>query len=304
MNQIIKLPKLEDYTAQKEREEFLIVKAKIVKETEQTIEIKIDDNPETASNIAERRIISDPKQENGSVKDIRFTAGGLGIIIKTPEQNHLMATVRISKSSFDHHLTSFTGLGCTCEITNPERTAIRKGIEDLIIVVRNKVIVPQFNDNLFSEINIKTIVQNGSTLYEETKNLPTKKAKARILSLPNEKEFKIRWKDDEYTYRGLPVFDYGTRGLDFIKLITLDLNEKLENIKFFDGRIMGGKNLLKRDIYALKLDKNFNWTGKISAGWRWNKSTKKYEHSIPDKKIKIPQTPILKTILKELTERK
>ena len=298
MNQIIKLPKLDDYTAQKEREEFLIVKAKIVKETEKAIEILIDDNPETANNIAERRMISDPKPENGNTEDIRFSAGGLGIIIKTPEQNHLMATVRVSKSSFDRHLTSFTGLGCAPEITNPERTAIRKGIEDLIIVAGGKIIAPKFNDDSFSGINIKAIVQNGAALYEETKKLPLKEAEARILNLPNEKEFKICWKNNEYTYQGLPVFDHGTRGLDFIKLMILELNEKLENIKFLDGRIMGGKNLLNRDIYALELDKNFNWTGRISAGW---KSGKLFT---PPEKINFPQTPILKTILRELCKRK
>lgn len=298
INKTINLPKLENYTARKEREEFLIVKARIIKEDKKIIEIVIEDNPETASNIAERRMISDPKSENGNVKDIRFSAGGLGIIIKTPEQNHLIATIRISKSSFDRHLTSFTGLGCKSEIINPERTAIRKGIEDLIIVARGKVIFPKFNDDSFSEINIKTIVQNGATLYEETKNLPTKKAKAHILSLPNEKEFKIRWRDDEYIYRGLPVFDHGTRGLDLIKMMILELNEKLENIKFLDGRIMGGKNLLNRNIYALELDKNFNWTGRISAGW---KSGKLFT---PPEKINFPQTPILKTILKELGKKK
>lgn len=122
MNKIIKLPKLNTHLARKEREEFLIIKAKIVKETENTIEIKIDDNPETASNIAERRILSDPNPENGSVKDIRFSAGGLGIIIKTPGQNYLMTTARVSKSSFDKHLTAFTGLGNISEITNPQRT--------------------------------------------------------------------------------------------------------------------------------------------------------------------------------------
>ena len=298
MNQIIKLPKLDDYTAQKEREEFLIVKARIVKETEKAIEILIDDNPETANNIAERRMISDPKPENGSVEDIRFSAGGLGIIIKTPGQDHLMTTIRVSKSSFDRHLTSFTGLGCASEITNPERTAIRKGIEDLIIVAGGKIIAPKFNDDSFSGINIKAIVQNGAALYEETKKLPLKEAEARILNLPNEKEFKICWKNNEYTYQGLPVFDHGTRGLDFIKLMILELNEKLENIKFLDGRIMGGKNLLNRDIYALELDKNFNWTGRISAGW---KSGKLFT---PPEKINFPQTPILKTILRELCKRK
>ena len=297
MNQIIKLPKLDNYTAQKEREEFLIVKARIVKETEKAIEILIDDNPETANNIAERRMISDPKPENGSVEDIRFSAGGLGIIIKTPGQDHLMTTIRVSKSSFDRHLTSFTGLGCASEITNPERTAIRKGIEDLIIVAGGKIIAPKFNDDSFSGINIKAIVQNGAALYEETKKLPLKEAEARILNLPNEKEFKICWKNNEYTYQGLPVFDHGTRGLDFIKLMILELNEKLENIKFLDGRIMGGKNLLKRDIYALELDKNFNWTGKIDAGWKSGK------FFTPPKEITFPQTPILKTILKELAKR-
>ncbi len=302
MNKIIKLPKLATYIARKEREDFLIVKAKIVKETEKAIKIIIDDNPETASNIAERRVLSDPKPENGGTKDIRFSAGGLGIVIKTPKQNYLMAVLRVSKSSFDRHLTSFTGLGCASEITNPQKTAIRKGIEDLIIVAGDKVIVPKFNDNSFSEINIKAIVKDGATLYEETKKLPIKEVEAYVLNLPNEKEFKICWRNDEYAYQGLPVYDYGTRGLDFIKLITLELNEKIENIKFLDGRIMGGKNLLNRDIYALELDKNLNWTGKISAGWRWNKSANKYEYSIITKKAKLTQTPVLKEILKELAK--
>ena len=298
MDQIIELPKLDNYIARKEREEFLVAKAKIIKETEKIIEILIDDNPEIASNIAERRMISDPKIENGNVKNIRFSAGGLGIIIKTPEQNHLMATVRISKSSFDRHLTSFTGLGCKSEITNPKRTAFRKGIEDLIIVAKNKIIAPKFNDDQLLEINIKAIVQDGATLYEKIKKLPIKEVGAHILNLPNEKELKIRWKDNEYTYRGLPIFDHGTRGLDLIKIITLELNEKLENIKFLDGRIMGGKNLLKRNIYALELDKSFSWTGKISAEW------KSGELFTPPEKINFPQTPILKTILRELAERK
>ena len=85
MGQIIKLSKLDNYTARKEHEEFLIAKSKIVKETKKIIEILVDNNPEIASNIAERRVISDSKLENGSVKDIRFSIGGLEIIIKTPE---------------------------------------------------------------------------------------------------------------------------------------------------------------------------------------------------------------------------
>ncbi len=298
MNENIELPKLDDYIAHKEREEFLIVKAKIVEETEKKIEIKIDDNPDSASNIVERRIISNPKPENGRKEDIRFSAGGLGIIIKTPKKSYLMTTVRVSKSSFDKHLTAFTGLGHISEITNPEKTAIRKGLEDLIIVIGKKVIVPKFNDDSFSGINIKAIVQDGAMFYEETKKLPIEEIEARMLNLPNEKEFKICWRNNEYTYQGLPVHDHGTKGLDFIKLIILELNEKLENIKFLDGRIMGGKNLLNRDIYALELDENFNWTGKISAGW---KSGKLFT---PPEETKFPQTPILKTILEELARKK
>jgi len=298
MNENIKLPKLDDYIARKEREEFLIVKARIIKETEIKIEIKIDDNPETASNISERRIISDPKPENGSKENIRFSAGGLGIIIKTPEQNYLISTVRVSKSSFDKHLTAFTGLGHISEITNPEKTAVRKGLEDLIIVVGKKVIVPKFNDNSFSQINVKAIIQDGAMLYDETKNLPLEEKEAQIISLLNEKEFRISWKEKKYKYQGLPVYDYGTRGLDFIKIISIEFDEEIENIKFLDGRIMGGKNLLQRNIYALELDENFNWTGKISAGWKSGKIF------TPPERTTFPQTPILKTIIKELAERK
>ena len=298
MNENIKLPKLDDYIARKEREEFLIVKARIIKENKKIMEIEIDDDPKSASNIAERRMMSDPKPENGDEKDIRFSAGGLGIIIKTPENNYLMSTVRVSKSSFDQHLTSFTGLGCASEITNPEKTAIRKGLEDLIIVCEDKVILPKFKNNTFSQINIKAIIQDGAMLYDETKNLPLEEKEAQIISLLNEKEFRISWKEKKYKYQGLPVHDHGTRGLDFIKIISIEFDDKIENIKFLDGRIIGGKNLLKRNIYAVELDENFKWTGKISAGWKSGKIF------TPPERTNFPQTPILKTIIKELTERK
>lgn len=300
MNEINKLPRLDDHIAQKEREEFLIVRAEIIKETEKTIEIAIDDNPITASNIAERRALSDPKPENGGKEDFRFPAGGLGIIINTPGQNHLMAVFRASKSSFDRHLTAFTGLGCASEITDPEKTAIRKGLEDLIIAADGKIIMPKFNIASFQRINIEAIIRNGTSIHGETKKLPIKEAKAQMLKLPNEKEFKIYWRNNEYAYRGLPVFDYGTRGLDFIKIMIIKLNEKIENIKFLDGRVMGGRNPLNRDIYALELDEKFKWTGKISAGWQWNKKMNKYEYFIPNKETKFPRTPVLKIIMEEL----
>lgn len=302
MNEAIKLPKLDDYIAQKEREEFLVVRARITNETEKTIEIAIDDNPEAAGNIAERRLISDPKPEDGDKRDIRFPAGGMGIIIKTPEQSHLMAVLRASKSSFDRHLTSFTGLGHGSEINDPEKTAVRKGLEDLIIVVSGKTIIPKFNDNSFSRINIKAIIKDGAALHEETGKLPAEEARAIMLSLPNEKKFKISWRKDKHAYQGLPVYDPGTRGLDFIKIMAIELGEKIDKIKFLDGRIMGGRNPLNRDIYALELDEKFKWTGKISAGWSYNKNTDDYDHFIPNKELKFPQTPVLKTIIKELVD--
>lgn len=300
ISEINKLPKLDDHIAQKEREEFLIVRAKITEETGKTIEILIDDNPTTASNIAERRIISDPKPENGGAEDIRFPAGGLGIIVKTQGQNHLMAVLRVSKSSFDRHLTSFTGLGCLSEITDPEKTAIRKGLEDLIIIAKNKIIIPQFKNNLFSRIDTKAIIRDGASLYKETQKLPAEEAPAHLISLPNEKEFKITWRDAKYSYQGLPAHDRGTRGLDFIKIMAIEFDEKPEDLKFLDGRIIGGRNPLNRDIYALELDEKFKWTGKISAGWRWNKNTGVYEYFLPREGTKFPQTPILKTIITEL----
>lgn len=67
------------------------------------------------------------------------------------------------------------------------------------------------------------------------------------------------------------MHDPGTRGLDLIKIIMIEISENLENIRFFDGRINGGLNPLNRDFYALEIDQNLKWTGKIGADWRWNK---------------------------------
>ena len=64
----------------------MIVRARTAKETDKTIEIAIDDNPETASNITEQRLISDPKLEYGDKQIIRFAAGEMGIIIKLPKK--------------------------------------------------------------------------------------------------------------------------------------------------------------------------------------------------------------------------
>ncbi|MCK5332295.1 hypothetical protein KAJ41_00330 [Candidatus Parcubacteria bacterium] len=290
----IKVNNLDDYITQKEREEFLIVRATIIKKTEKSIEIEIEDNPETASKIAERRLISDPKKENGDSNVIRFTAGGLGIIIRTPAKNYLMTTLRISKSSFDRHLTSFTGLGYVSEIANPEKTAVRRGLEDLIIVTNDKVILPKFENNSFKDINIEAIIRDGANLRQETKDLPLKETKSEILKLRNEKDFKITWRGKKYKYHGLPVHDHGTRGLDFIKIISIELDTKIENLKFLDGRIMGGKNLLKRDVYALELDENLKWTGKISYGWKNGKIF------VPPEGTSFPQTPILKSVMSSI----
>jgi hypothetical protein len=302
MSENIKLPKLNDYIAQKEREEFLIVRAKITKETKTAIEINIDDNPETASTIAERRALSDPKPENGGPEDIRFPAGGLGVVIKTPGQNYLMAVLRASKSSFDRHINSFTGLGCISEVADPEKTAIRKGLEDLMIVIKNEIIVPHFTDKTFEKIDIKAIVQDGAGLYKETQKFSQKEVPAYFLNLSNDKEFKIRWRGKKYAYTGLPARDPGTRGLDLIRIMVIEFKEKLQNIKFLDGRIIGGRNPLNRDIYALELDENYKWTGKISAGWQWNKNIDNYDYFIPAPETKFPQTPILKTIITELAD--
>ena len=211
-----------------------------------------------------------------------------------------MTVLRTSKSSFDKHLAVFTKVGHASEIADPERTAMRIEIEDLIIVVRDKVITPNFNSSSFSRINIEAIIRDGATIHKETENLPLEKAASNILKLPSKKEFRICWKNNKYSYWGLPVYDQGTRGLDFIKIMTIELNENINKIKFLDRRIMGGKNSLNRDIYALKLNKNFKRTGKISTSWSWNKKKNKCEYSAPHKKIEFPRTPILKTIIKEL----
>lgn len=255
-----------------------------------------------ASNIAERRLISDPKPENGGRQRIRFPAGGLGIILKTPEENFLITVLRTSKSSFDRHLTAFTGVGCASEIADPEKTAVRKGLEDLIIVTAGKVVLPRFNIASFSRINIEAVVRDGAALHAETEKLPLEEARGTILNLKNEKEFRIRWRGKEYSYRGLPVFDAGTRGLDFVKVTFIELNERIEEITCLDGRIMGGKNCLNRTIYALSLDKNYDLAGGINCGWRWNGNKGKYEYFIPPKETKFPRTPILATIIKELAD--
>lgn len=285
------MPTVKEIEALRKRETIYMVSVQELIENENTVVVKIPDDPEVAFNKVTRNILEKAGTE------WRWPAGGAAIIIRTSDGAFLLSLLRDKGApTYGGHTTLSTGLGgCKEELENPLQIG-REAIEEIIIATPHGVIVPTFDINPFGEsIDIKSIVKIGADLRPETQNLPLVEASARIIRLPGEKEVRVVWKDKTSVCKGLVVIDKGVRGIDILQVAEIDLgNVSLKNLKIYDGEIAGG-NPLNRDLIVYKLDKKtLNPTGEIVGRYSSGK------FSVPPEGTNFPQTPVLREIFKAL----
>ncbi|MBU3925435.1 hypothetical protein KJ854_05920 [Patescibacteria group bacterium] len=287
------MPTVKKIDALRKRKSIYLVSLQELIENKNKVIIKIPDDPEVAFNKVTRNILEKVRTE------WRWPAGGAAIIIKANGEAFLLSLLRDKGApTYGGHTTLSTGLGgCEEDLENPLQIG-REAIEEIIIATPRGVIVPTFDIKPFGEsIDIKSIVKIGADLRPETQSLPLIEASARIVRLSGEKEVRIVWKNKTSVCKGLVVVDKGVRGIDILQIAEIDLgNANLEDLKIFDGEIVGG-NPLNRDLIVYKLDKKtLTPTGKIVGRYSSGK------FSVPADGTSFPQTPVLQAVLQELAK--
>jgi len=186
------------------------------------------------------------------------------------------------------HLTSSTGLsGTPEEWLDPLSLAIREGTEELIIANSSRgMVVPQLEGNGVEQINlhIQTIAKsNQQTLLHFRPDIPplSENIPMSFMDMPNEREIKIQWRDQESRQKGLINFDPGVNGIDFLKVAELDssifylrgivvhaeseggFSHPSIGIKddfvLLDGEATGGGKFLNRKVYVINLGSFKQW---------------------------------------------
>ena len=281
------IPNLSALKAYEERSSFALVAVKMQEEPEKII-ITIPDDPLVAINKAARRVMEFTRKDF-----YRASAGGLLIVLEKKDGEKIAITLlRDNKApTYPNHLTSCTGLSaCFDEVLNPEMVTVREGLEELVFKISGTRIVFPVFDNLISEINIRAIIKDGASLRPKTEECPLIECQASKFELPGQKTTEVYWKGElRSKFSSIIVIDEGVNGIDCLGAIKINVPiDDWSELEIFDGEVIGGRNLLDRDIYA------YDFSGKIILGWKSGKIF------TPKEGTNFPQTPVLRKVMKVL----
>ncbi|MCK5491259.1 MAG: hypothetical protein KAI67_05455 [Candidatus Pacebacteria bacterium] len=281
------MPNLSALKAYEERNSFALVAVRMEEETDKII-ITIPDDPLVAINKEDRRVMEFTRNNF-----YRAAAGGLLIILEKKDGEKIATTIlRDNKApTYPNHLTSCTGLSaCFEEVLNPELVTVREGLEELVFKISGtRIVLPVFDDSM-SEINIRAIIKDGASLRPATEECPLVECQASIFELPGQKTTEVYWKGKlRSKFSSIIVIDEGVNGIDCLGAIKIKVPiDDWNELEIFDGEVIGGRNLLNRDIYA------YDFYGNIILGWKSGKIF------TPQKKTSFPQTPVLREVMKVL----
>jgi hypothetical protein len=293
----IEIPRLEEIRAIQERRSFMLSPIEKIHDSSGRFEVILEDNPQVAFNKESRRIF-----ELGIKNKWRWSAGGAGLSIKL--QDGRMALLSLLRDygapTYPGHLTLGTGLSCDLdEWLNPFRL-FRETAEEFVIKTTNGILYPNFEGNPFPNLNFRAIANDSSSLRDETRKQPLIPASTYFVSsLPEQKTVSVVYKNKIYTsdLKGLVLLDPGVNGIDILSVVVMEVDAKdWRSLRIFDGEVVGGGNVLNRDVIALELDPQTMKPGQIIGAW---KSGNFYEQA----KKSYPQTPVLKCVIKALENR-
>ncbi|MCK5332297.1 hypothetical protein KAJ41_00340 [Candidatus Parcubacteria bacterium] len=283
------IPNLSALDAYEKRNNFALVAVRM-KEEENKVTIIIPDDPLVAINKTDRRVMEFTQEDF-----YRASAGGLFIVLEKNDGEEIgFVILRDPKApTYPNHVTCATGLSaCFEEVLNPELVQGREGLEELVFMISGKGIVLPVFKNIMSEINIQAIIKDGASLRPETAELPLVECPASIIDLPGQKITEVYWKGElRSRFSSIVMIDEGVNGIDCLGAVKIKVPiDSWEELSVFDGEVVGGRNLLNRDVFAYDLK------GNIILGWESGEIFR------PTKGTNFPQTPVLKAIMKELTK--
>lgn len=261
---------LADYIAIRERQNFLVVRVELEqKENVALIKVPEDELAVIAFNKDTRSWLERHDNNKGYW---RWPAGGCALFVRCINGQELLLTVYRSESAPTNPNTETIGAGLgssEIEIAYPIRTAVREGVEEIIIGTDKQVFYPRMSDAFGFDLELQAIAKTGGKLFPEFQNASVVGVPSSFIKLPIAHTIHVEWRGERYTTEGLFDIKENIRGLDVLVALRIDLPCTLAELKCRDGEVVGA-NLLDRTIRAYEVV-NGNVTGKVVAMWEHGK---------------------------------
>lgn len=281
----IDYPKLSlaDYIAIRERQDFLVVRVEMeLKGNIFHIFVPENENALTAFNKGTRFWLERHGENKGYW---RWPAGGCALFVQCSDGKEALLTVYRSSSAPVNPNTETIGSGLGTnenEIAFPLRTAVREGVEEIIMVAKDQIFYPEITNDFFGfNIELQAIARTGARLFPEFRDAKTKAVSSKFIKFPDSRIIRVHWRGEEYTTNALFNIKENIRGLDVLTALKIKLPCGLDELVCRDGEVAGG-NPLDRSIRAYEvLDGRI--TGKVIASWENGKSINPPETPWPAK---------------------
>lgn len=231
--------------------------------------INIPYNPAILHVGKERKVI---EREVSKLGYFRWAAGGGAIKIKTADPKSILVTVRKDEGSpsYANHDTMGAGLSSDDkEWIFPLCTAVREGMEEIIIKDKDNIIYPKFDKDLFGmSYDIRYIAEQNRSLYKILSSCGLRAALAKFIDFgAYGKELTVRFRDQEEKISNVLVnVDKGCGGIDVITTMEINVESRLDELVLLDGEESQGRPF-DRIINAWELEGNIP-TGRIIASWK------------------------------------
>jgi len=217
-----------------ERKQLYLTVVKL-EEIQDGYRIILEDDPLIVISNADRKLISDPNGEYAKQDLWRWTAGGVLVIYQQRGRRFLSLGLRDSEApSFASHLTLTSGLSSAFEeFFNPTFVAIREGIEEIAVVAGNQVVIPSLGPDLEEmvwSIFEKQLVRAKKFGWAKVDDAPVY-ANTEFVQIEEQKLEIVHGKRVS-CHQGIVCIDPKTRGIDFLKIIQINLPQS--EIIFFD----------------------------------------------------------------------
>src|SRR3989344_1797345 len=199
----------------------------------------------------------------------RWSQGGALLIVRLADM--IIVPIRLRDRhapSWGGHYTAPTGLASTYDEWVEPYRLIREGFEEVLIATADGIVVPLFEEARLNRIAWGAVA-SGVSLVRQEECLPALFTSGRFVNVPasihhspHEKDILVRLDGEECSHtRALAIFDDGTRGIDIMYPVILDMTAyRLDDISIFCGEDLNGKSLdsemacLELDL-ALRMDK-------------------------------------------------
>jgi predicted NUDIX family NTP pyrophosphohydrolase len=276
--------------AKKEKKDFMIVRAfwEFIGGIHRVV---IPSKTEMATSRQGRRVIeNDPNPELW-----RWAAGGTLVIVHCKDRSVAVLLQRdMGAPSYPGAWTMGSGLSSPDDdLSDPTRIAVREGFEEIRIAVQPKknrrgvpknrdsgIVQPVFGDAALD--NTTAYATSGSEMDMSHPDVPDifntrmdfeRERKVRVgasfYKAHGEETLEVTHADGSRpttSQSGTVAVDPKTRGIDFLKVVEVDLSEYyLDEVTFFDGEVGEGGKPLNRTVGCLEVHRTKNSAGSTQS---------------------------------------